>query len=183
MATRYTEEFRRDAVRIATTSGLTRPQVSSDWGLGVSTLNKWIQRHQHDDLMSGSHEDAEKENQRLRKKVRLLREKILAHIREQHALSLQNYGQPRMTEKLQEPGLNVGHRRVGRLMRENGIKIIRTQKYKATTDSNPAFNIAPSLLDQDFFTDAPNQKWAGDMAVGLRKSPKGCIHHTERGSP
>jgi len=30
MATRYTDEFRRDAMRIATTSGLTRRQVSSD---------------------------------------------------------------------------------------------------------------------------------------------------------
>lgn len=55
---------------------------------------------------------------------------ILAHIREQHRLSLQSYGRPRMTEELQELGLRVGHRRVGRLMRENGIKIIRTQKYK-----------------------------------------------------
>ena len=35
MATRYTEEFRRDAVRVTTTSGLTRPQVSSDLGGGV----------------------------------------------------------------------------------------------------------------------------------------------------
>jgi transposase len=52
MATRYTEEFRRDAVRIATTIGLTRPQVSSDLGVGLSTLNKWIQRPQHDDLIS-----------------------------------------------------------------------------------------------------------------------------------
>ena len=33
MATRYNDEFRRDAVRIATTSGLTRPQVSSDLGV------------------------------------------------------------------------------------------------------------------------------------------------------
>jgi transposase InsO family protein len=49
---------------------------------------------------------------------------ILAHIREQHRLSLQSYGRPRMTEELQELGLNVGHRRVGRLMGENGIKII-----------------------------------------------------------
>jgi transposase InsO family protein len=49
-------------------------------------------------------------------------------------------------------------------MRENGIKIIRTQKYKATTDSNHAFNIAPNVLDQDFFADAPNQKWAGDIS-------------------
>jgi len=55
-----------------------------------------------------------------------------------------------MTGELQELGLNVGHRRVGRLMRENGIKIIRTQKYKATTDSNHAFKVAPNLLDQDF---------------------------------
>ena len=34
-----------------------------------------------------------------------------------------------MTEELQELNLAVCHRRVGRLMRENGIKIVRTQKY------------------------------------------------------
>jgi len=34
MAKRYTDEFRRDAVRMATTSGLTRPQLSSDLGVG-----------------------------------------------------------------------------------------------------------------------------------------------------
>ena len=75
MATSYTDEFRRDAVRIAVTSGLTRPQVSSDLGVGLSTLNKWVYKHQHDALMSGPHEDVERENERLRKEVRLLREK------------------------------------------------------------------------------------------------------------
>jgi len=74
MATRYSGEFRCDAVRIAATSGLTRPKVASDLGVGLSTLNKWVQKHQHDDLMSGPHEDVEKENARLRKEVRLLRE-------------------------------------------------------------------------------------------------------------
>jgi transposase len=74
MAKKYTDEFRRDAVRMATTSGLTRPQLSSDLGVGVSTLNKWVQQHQYDDLMSWPHEDVEKENTRLRKEVRLLRE-------------------------------------------------------------------------------------------------------------
>jgi len=39
---------------------------------------------------------------------------ILAHIREQHRLSLQSYGRPRMTEELQEPGVNVGRRRPSR---------------------------------------------------------------------
>jgi transposase InsO family protein len=51
-----------------------------------------------------------------------------------------------MTEELQELGLEVGHRRVGRLMRENGIKAVRTRKYKATTDSNHAFAVAPMRL-------------------------------------
>jgi len=55
METRYTEEFRQDAVRIAITSGLTRPQIASDLGVGLSTLNKWVQKYQHDDLMSGPH--------------------------------------------------------------------------------------------------------------------------------
>ncbi len=42
---------------------------------------------------------------------------LLAHIREQHRLSLGSYGRPRMTEELKESGLDVGHRRIGRLMR------------------------------------------------------------------
>ena len=46
---------------------------------------------------------------------------ILAHIREQHRLSLESYGRPRMTEELQELGVNVVHRRVGRLMRQYSI--------------------------------------------------------------
>ena len=77
MAKKYTNEFRRDAVRMATTSGLTRPQLSSDLGVDVSTLNKWVQQYQHDDLMSGPHEDVGKENTRLRKEVRLLREGVI----------------------------------------------------------------------------------------------------------
>jgi len=89
---------------------------------------------------------------------------ILAHIREQHRFSLQSYGRPRMTEELQELELSVGHGRVGRLMRENGIKVARTQKYKVTTDSDHTFNIAPNLLDQDFTADGQNQKWAGDIS-------------------
>ena len=69
---------------------------------------------------------------------------ILAHIYEQHRLSLLSYGRLRMTDELQELGVNVGQRRVGRLMRDNVIKIIGTQKYKAIADSNHAFNIMAS---------------------------------------
>ena len=149
----------------------------------------------------------------------------LAHIKEQSRLSLGSYGRPRMTEELKEIGLDIGHRRVGRLMRQNGISVVRTRKHKVTTDSDHKFNIAPNLLDRDFTANAPNQKWAGDisyvwtregwlylavildlhsrrvigwavsnrmkrdlairalnMAIAFRQPPKGCIHHTDRGS-
>ncbi|MEO9824529.1 MAG: IS3 family transposase [Paracoccaceae bacterium] len=149
----------------------------------------------------------------------------LAHIKEQSRLSLGSYGRPRMTEELKEIGLDVGHRRVGRLMRQNGISVVRTRKHKVTTDSDHKVNIARNLLDRDFTADQPNQKWAGDisyvwtregwlylavildlhsrrvigwavsnrmkrdlairalkMAVAFRQPPKGCIHHTDRGS-
>jgi len=88
----------------------------------------------------------------------------LAHIKEQSRLSFGSYGRPRMTEELKEIGLDVGHRRVGRLMRQNGISVVRTRKHKVTTDSDHKFNIAPNLLDQNFTADEPNQKWAADIS-------------------
>lgn len=89
---------------------------------------------------------------------------VLAHIKEQSRLSLGSYGRPRMTEELKEAGVDVGHRRVGRLMRESGITVERTRKFKATTDSDHTFNIAPNLLDRNFSAIGPNQKWAGDIS-------------------
>lgn len=62
------------------------------------------------------------------------------------SLSLGRYGRPRMTEVLKESGLKVGCCHVGRLMRQNGISIVRTRKHKGTTDSDRKFNIAPNLL-------------------------------------
>ena len=61
-------------------------------------------------------------------------------------------------EELKEIGLNVGHCRAGRLMRQNGISVLCTRKHKVTTNSNHNFNIAPNLRDRDFMADLPNQK-------------------------
>ena len=44
---------------------------------------------------------------------------LLAHIREQHRLSLGSYGRSRMTEELKELGFAVGHRSIGRVPRIN----------------------------------------------------------------
>ena len=51
-----------------------RKQVAADLGIGLSTLNRWVSQHKHDDLMSGPHDDAHKELARLRKENRILKE-------------------------------------------------------------------------------------------------------------
>jgi len=42
MAANHSDKFKRDEVRIALTSGLTRRQVASDLGTGLSTIGKWV---------------------------------------------------------------------------------------------------------------------------------------------
>lgn len=74
MGLKRTDEFRQDAVRIALTSGLTRRQVADDLGVGMSTLNKWITAHRDTDVMSKEDLDLAKENDRLRREIRLLKE-------------------------------------------------------------------------------------------------------------
>lgn len=74
MAKVHNDEFKREAVRIALTSGQPRRQVAGDLGVGFSTLAKWIQRSRPGDLPPIADIDLAKENERLRKENRLLTE-------------------------------------------------------------------------------------------------------------
>ena len=74
MGTARTEEFRKDAVRIALASGLSRQQVADDLGVGKSTLNKWVTAHRDTDVVSSEDRDLAAENERLRREIRILKE-------------------------------------------------------------------------------------------------------------
>ena len=74
MGTVRTDEFRKDAVRIALTSGLSRKQIAEDLGVGMSTLNKWITAHRDTDVVSQEDRELAIENERLRRENRILRE-------------------------------------------------------------------------------------------------------------
>jgi len=74
MAHRHNDEFKREAVRIALTSGLTRKQVAADLGIGFSTLSKWIQHSRNDGTIPAAEHDLVKEVERLRRENRLLKE-------------------------------------------------------------------------------------------------------------
>ena len=74
MANGHSEEFKSEAVRIALTSGLTRRQVASDLGIGVSTLNKWIKVAQDSEDASLPDADLVRGVERLRKENAVLKQ-------------------------------------------------------------------------------------------------------------
>ena len=88
MGTVRTDEFRKDAVRIALSSkdqnlirgikfpedGLSRKQIANDLGVGMSTLNKWITAHRATDAVSPEGRELALENERLRRENRILRQ-------------------------------------------------------------------------------------------------------------
>jgi transposase-like protein len=74
MGTGRTAEFRKDAVRIALTSGLLRRQVADDLGVGLSTLNKWVTALRDTDVVLAEDRELVRENEGLRPEIRILKE-------------------------------------------------------------------------------------------------------------
>ena len=62
----FTDEFKREAVRLTESSERTIGQVAEDLAIGLSTLTRWRRRYREADLLAGPHEDTAKELARLR---------------------------------------------------------------------------------------------------------------------
>lgn len=71
---KHSEEFKREAVRIALSSGLPRERVASDLGIGKSTLGKWLSQYRPSELVAAPQADMARENERLRLENRVLKE-------------------------------------------------------------------------------------------------------------
>ena len=74
MAQRFDEDFRREVVRFAQTSGLPNRQVAADFGVGLSTLGKWLVKYGDQTGMSHAQLDQQREIERLRRENRILKE-------------------------------------------------------------------------------------------------------------
>jgi transposase len=75
--TRFTKEFRDEAVRLALTSGRSRREVAADLGVGLSTLRHWLDRHREreiDDPPEERQEDMAAELKWLRRENEILRQ-------------------------------------------------------------------------------------------------------------
>jgi len=90
---------------------------------------------------------------------------LLAAIKKIFAASGQTYGSPRIHIELRAAGIRCSRKRVERLMRENGLKVVQKRKNRViTTDSDHEFPVAPNLLDRDFTAEHPNEKWVTDIS-------------------
>jgi transposase InsO family protein len=83
-------------------------------------------------------------------------------IREAHEQAHGRYGRPRVHRALRKQGIRVSGKRVGRLMREEGLAGRFRRRFRCTTMSEHEQPVAPNILDQVFVAAAPNQRWVGD---------------------
>jgi len=74
------------------------------------------------------------------------------------------YGSPRVTQQLRREGQRCNHKRVERLMRQQGLKGCSSRKRRVrTTDSSHDQPIAPNLLLGRAAPSRPNEVWVSDI--------------------
>ena len=90
---------------------------------------------------------------------RALTEKIQAI----HQRSRGTYGRPRVQAALRSQGIQTSSKRVGRLMKQEGLQSRRPRRVRSTTDSGHKLPVAENVLARAFWAQAPNEAWVGDI--------------------
>lgn len=88
---------------------------------------------------------------------------ITVKIKAIHATSRRTYGSPRVHRELVANGLEIGRRRVERLMKAVGINAKPPRRFVTTTDSKHDDPIAEDLIQQHFSAEAQDQRWVTDI--------------------
>lgn len=73
------------------------------------------------------------------------------------------YGSPRVHRELARRKFFVGKRRVERIMRERGFVGRTRRRFVVTTVTDDKAIFADNVLERDFSTTGPNQKWVSDI--------------------
>lgn len=75
-----------------------------------------------------------------------------------------SYGAPRIKDALNDTEERpINHKRVTRILRQNDLNKRSKRKYKHTTNSKHTFKTVSNILNRNFKTSIPNQKWVSDF--------------------
>ena len=134
---KYTEEFRRDAVRMIESEGLTTAEAGRRLGVNANLLRKWRPAYGKKSETQAAQSDLEAEKWRLRDEVR---------------------------RELLTRGYEVCENTVAKLMNSEGITSSTAKRFRvSTTDSNHSLPVAENILDRDFTAEGPGQKVVSDL--------------------
>lgn len=91
-------------------------------------------------------------------------EALLEEIIQIHESSRGTYGSKKISHEInRRSDRPVNHKRIERIMRENGIQSKTRRKYKATTNSRHSLPVAENILNRDFAADRPGEKMVSDI--------------------
>jgi putative transposase len=91
-------------------------------------------------------------------------QRLTAQIRAIHARSRATYGAPRVHAELRlDHGVQVGRKRVARLMRTAGLVGCHRRKGRGLTQRDPTTVPAPDLVERAFIAQRPDQLWVADI--------------------
>ena len=105
----------------------------------------------------------------------LRRDQLDRQVAEAFALRKGRSGSPGLTLDLADQGHIYDPKTVAASMKRQDLRAKAAKKFKATTNSNHNLPVAPNLLQQEFATTDPNQKWVGDTSPTFRQRKDGCI--------
>lgn len=94
----------------------------------------------------------DKENELIKQQIKLIYKK-----------TKRAYGSRKITRELRRKGKLVNHKRVERLMKQDGLRSKLAKKYKATTNSNHHLPVAENILNREFTATRPNMKMVSDI--------------------
>jgi transposase InsO family protein len=88
---------------------------------------------------------------------------LIEQVRQIHAAFDGTYGEPRMTRELRAAGWVVNHKRVARVMRDNGIVGHRPRRRRSLTKPDEGAPLLPDLVRRRFDVDQLDVVWVGDI--------------------
>ncbi len=88
---------------------------------------------------------------------------LTARVKAIHTASRGTYGAPRIHAELDDEGVQVGRKRVERLMKAVGIVGVSRRKTARTTFRDHRVRPACDLVDRNFYADKPDRLWVADI--------------------
>lgn len=93
-------------------------------------------------------------------------DRLRLEIRAVHVETKRRYGAIKIQQELNASGIECGHNRVARLMREEGLKSKRSRKFRVTTQSDHSFPVARNELLRKFdlsMNRSADRVWTADI--------------------